>query len=52
MDEMGCFKFWSFYVDVEVKRVYVGADDLVSSCLSDLFFLAFCSGLTGRVLRW
>jgi hypothetical protein len=27
MDEMGCFEFWHFYVDVDVMRVYVvGAD--------------------------
>jgi hypothetical protein len=48
--EMGCFKFWSFNVDVDVMRVYlVGADGHMSSCLGDLFFSAFCGGLTGRV---
>jgi hypothetical protein len=34
MDEMGCFEFWSFYVDIDVMRVYVaGADGHMSSCL-------------------
>jgi hypothetical protein len=27
MDEMGCFEFWSFYVDIDVMQVYsVGVD--------------------------
>jgi hypothetical protein len=37
MDKMGCFKFWSFCVDVDIMRVYVvGADGHVLSCLSGL----------------
>jgi hypothetical protein len=51
MDEMGCFEFWSFYVDIDVMRVhFVGADGHVSSCSGGLFFWAFCGGLTDPVL--
>jgi hypothetical protein len=39
MDEMGCFEFWSFYVDIDVMRVYVGADGHVSSCSGSLLLL-------------
>lgn len=39
MDEMGCFEFWSFYVDIDVMQVcVVGAEGHVSSCLGGLFF--------------
>jgi hypothetical protein len=39
MDEIGCLEFRSFYVDIDVMRVYViGADGHVSSCLGGLFF--------------
>jgi hypothetical protein len=51
MDEMGCFEFWSFYVDIDVMWIYaVGADGHVSSRLCGSFFLAFCGELTGRRL--
>lgn len=34
MDEMGSFKFWSFYVDTDVMQEYVvGTDDHMSPCL-------------------
>jgi hypothetical protein len=37
MGEMGCFEFWSFYVDTDVVRVYAAdADGQVSSCLCGL----------------
>jgi hypothetical protein len=37
MDEMGCFEFWSFYVDIHVMLVYVvDSDSHVSSCLGGL----------------
>jgi hypothetical protein len=37
MDEMGCFEFWSFYVDIDVIQVYsVAVDGHMSSCLGDL----------------
>jgi hypothetical protein len=43
--------FGTFYVDIDVMRVYVvGADVHVSSCIGGLLFLEFCGGLTGRVL--
>jgi hypothetical protein len=39
MDEMRCFEFWSFYVDIDVMRVYVvRANSHVLSCLCGLFF--------------
>jgi hypothetical protein len=51
MDEMECFEFWSFYVDIDIMRVYVvGADGHVSSCLCSLFLLGYYCGLTVNVL--
>jgi hypothetical protein len=51
MNIMGCFEFWSFYVDIDVMWVYVvSADGHVSSYLSGLSFLVFCGVLAGHIL--
>jgi hypothetical protein len=51
LNEMGSFEFWSFYIDIDIIRVYVvGADGHVSSCMRGLFFSAYCVGLTVPVL--
>jgi hypothetical protein len=34
MDQMGCFEFWSFYVDTDVMQVYVVGTD--GHCLGGL----------------
>jgi hypothetical protein len=38
VDEMGYFGFWSFYIDFDIMRVYVGADGHMSSRLGGFFF--------------
>jgi hypothetical protein len=42
MDEVGCFEFWSLYVDIDVMWVYVvGAGGRVLSCLGGLFYFIY-----------
>jgi hypothetical protein len=56
MDEIGCFEFWSFYIDTDMRVCIFGADSHVSSFLSgssekkttyfegiDVFYAFFCS---------